>query len=329
MTNTHLERVTDISTSATGEAQSDERLRAYLETAADGSLSANTVRARRADLGRFAAWCAERGLCPLPARAATVAAYIDAMERVRAPATVRRYVSSIAAAHKAAGERSPSEHAEVQGAMRRMRRRMGCRQTQVQGLTWKLRERLLEGGGDRLIDIRNRALLAVAYDAMLRRSELVAMEVVDVTTDRGGSASLLVRRAKNDPEGCGAVLYLHRDSVRLLKEWLDASRITAGPLFRSVRKGGAVGGRLDASQVPRIYRAMAARAGLPPRIVRRLSGHSPRVGAAQDMIASGIGTAAIMQAGRWKSSHMVQRYGERLLAKRNGAAQLARLQKRR
>ena len=330
MPNTPPESVTGPSGSATGEAQAGERLLAYLEAAAGGSLSANTVRAHRADLERFAAWCAGQGLRPLPARAATVVAYIEAMERVRSPATVRRYVSSIAAAHKAAGERSPSEHADVQGALRRMRRRKGSRHAQVKGLTWKLRERLLEGGGrDRLIDVRNRALLAVAYDAMLRRSEVVALQVVDVTMDRGGSASLLVRRAKTDPEGRGAVLYLHRDSVRLLKEWLEASGIGPGPLFRSVRKDGAVGGRLDASQVPRIYRAMAERAGLPPRIVRRISGHSPRVGAAQDMIAAGVGTAAIMQAGRWQSPAMVQRYGERLLAKRNGAAQLARLQKRR
>ncbi len=89
-----------------------------------------------------------------------------------------------------------------------------------------------------------------------------------------------------------------------------------------------MGEALDESQVPRIYRAMAERAGLPAPIVQRLSGHSSRVGAAQDMIASGIGIPAIMQAGRWKSASMVQRYGERLLAKRNGAAQLARLQKR-
>ena len=310
-------------------SQLDERQRAALEAAADASLSANTARALRADLGRFAAWCAERGLRALPADAATVAAYVEAMEGDRAPATVRRYVSSIAAAHRAAGERSPSEHAEVQRALRRMRRRWGSRQRQVKGITLELREQLIEAGGNRLIDIRNRAILAVAYDAMLRRSEVVALEIVDVTMDRGGSASLLVRRAKTDPEGRGAVLYLHPDSVRLLKDWVEASGIGDGPLFRSVRKGGAVGGRLDASQVPRIYRAMAERAGVPARIVRRISGHSPRVGAAQDMLASGIGTAAIMQAGRWKSPAMVQRYGERLLAQRNGAAQLARLQKRR
>ena len=312
----------------TRRSQIGERLAACLQDAG-GALSGNTVRALRADLEGFAAWCAERGLSPLPARAATVAAYVDAMAGVRAPATVRRYVFSIAAMHKAAGERSPLERAAVQRALQRMRRRRGARQTQVQGLTWKLRRRLTSAGGDRTIDVRNRAMLAVAYDAMLRRSELVALQVADVTIDRGGSASLLVRRAKSDPEGGGAMLYLHFDTVKLVREWLCASGIAAGPLFRSLHKDGTVGESLDASQVPRIYRAMAERAGLPAEMVRRISGHSPRVGAAQDMVASGIGIPAIMQAGRWKSASMVQLYGGRLLAKRNGAAQLARLQKRR
>lgn len=320
--------VSDLADPATPLSQHGEHLIAYLEDA-DGALSANTVRALRADLDLFTVWCAERTLSPLPACSATVVAYIEAMQSIRAPATVRRYVSSIATVHKAVGERSPLEHVTVRRALQRMYRRKGRRQAQVQGLTWALRQRLMEAAGDRVIDVRNRALLAVAYDAMLRRSELVALQVVDVKIERDGSASLLVRRAKNDPDGGGAMLYLHLDSVKLVQKWLSASGITTGPLFRSMRKDGTVGGRLDASQVPRIYRAMAECAGLPAQLVRRLSGHSPRVGAAQDMIASGIGIPAIMQAGRWKSAQMVQRYGARLLAQRNGAAQLARLQKRR
>ena len=67
---------------------------------------------------------------------------------------------------------------------------------------------------------------------------------------------------------------------------------------------------------------MAERARLPPEVVEGLSGHSARVGAAQDMVAVGIELPAIQQAGRWKSSAMVSRYGERAAraAKRRGAA---------
>lgn len=38
------------------------------------------------------------------------------------------------------------------------------------------------------------------------------------------------------------------------------------------------------------------------------------------MIAASIELPAILQAGRWKSASMVNRYGERLLTKRNAAA---------
>ena len=108
----------------------------------------------------------------------------------------------------------------------------------------------------------------------------------------------------------------------------SSGRVGGGRLFRSVRKDDAVGKQLDASQVPRIYKRMARRAGLPGDIVDTLAGHSTRVGPVQDMIACGIGLPAILQSGHWQTTRMVQRYGERLLARRNGAAQLAERQKR-
>ena len=46
------------------------------------------------------------------------------------------------------------------------------------------------------------------------------------------------------------------------------------------------------------------------------------------MIAADIGLLAIKQAGRWKSTAMVNRYGERLLAQRGAAAQFDRRQGR-
>ena len=305
----------------------EQPLTAYLEEAR-GALSPNTERALRADVQIFRAWCRRHFREAFPADARTVVDFVDEMARVRTPATVRRYVSSIAALHKALRQTSPLESAAVRFALQRMHRLRGRRQAQVQGLTWPLRNRLLEAAGDRLIDVRNRALLAVGYDTLLRRSELVSLEVTDLMEEIDGTATLLVRSGKTDRDGRGAMLYLARDTVQLVKKWRELGGVDRGRLFRSVRNDDAVGEQLDASQVPRIYKRMARRAGLRGDIVDTLAGHSTRVGAVQDMIACGIGLPAILQSGRWRTTRMVQRYGERLMARRSGAAQLAERQKR-
>ncbi|MDE0282031.1 MAG: tyrosine-type recombinase/integrase [Gammaproteobacteria bacterium] len=308
---------------------------------ARGAISHNTERALRSDLAIWLAWCRKEKRRPWPARAATLVRFIDHKAQSRAPATVRRYVSSLCALHRAAGWKNPLDHATVRMSLRRMYRHKGRRQTQALGLTWQIREKLIgssgkpgepfigspEEPGERLIDIRNRALLAVAYDAMLRRSELVTLRVSDLMFDHNGSATLFLKNAKTDPEGAGHMLFLARDTADLVLAWLVGSGISHGPLFRAVRKNGVPGGALDPSQVSRIYKDMAVRAGFKD-FAGGLSGHSARVGATQDMIASGIGLAAILQAGRWKSAAMVSRYGERLLASRGAAAQLARMQGR-
>ena len=304
-----------------------EQLDAFVR-ASRSAFSGNTERAVRSDLAIFAAWSAARGEGALPASAATVAAFIDAMAEERAPATVRRYVASIAAVHRALGCGGTVSSQTVRLALKRMHRKKGRRQDQATGLTWPLRQRLLEAAGARPIDDRNRALLATAYDAMLRRTELVSLQVADLLEETGGGATLLVRRSKTDGEGKGEILWLARDTVALLRAWLDRARIVEGRLFRSVAKSGRIGERLHPGQVPRILKAMALEAGLPEAVADGLSGHSARVGAAQDMIAAGIELPAILQAGRWKSTAMVNRYGERLLARRGAAAQLARLQER-
>ncbi|MYE10940.1 MAG: tyrosine-type recombinase/integrase [Gammaproteobacteria bacterium] len=304
-----------------------EELAGSCAHAAKGGLSENTERALRSDLTIYAAWCDARGLAALPANPDTIAAFVDDMAASRAPATVRRYVASVAAAHRSIGQGKPAGGEVVKRALRRMHRRKGRRQQQAGGLTWPLRERLLKVPGDRLIDARNRALLAVGYDTMLRRSELVELQVADLVVEVDGAATVLVRRGKADPEGRGAAVYLAADSVVLVRKWLGRAGIDDGRLFRSLCRG-VLGERLDASQVPRIYKDMARRAGLPPEVVDGLSGHSTRVGPAQDMIASGIGLPAILHAGRWKTTTMVNRYGERLLARRSGAALLAQMQRR-
>ena len=242
---------------------------------------------------------------------------------------MRRYVTSLAIAHRALGLEKVLRSPPVRLALKRMHREKGRRQDQATGLTWPLRQRLLEAAGDRLPDDRNRALLATAYDAMLRRAELVSLQVPDLLEEVRGDGSLLVRRSKTDSRGQG------RDRVGGCGTrcgWSGCG--STGPGYRraccSARwtRAGGSGTRLHPGQVPRILKAMAREAGLPEAVVEGLSGHSARVGAAQDMVAAGIELPSILQAGRWKSTSMVNRYGERLLARRSGAAQLARMQGR-
>ena len=84
----------------------DELLAAYFE-AARGAFSHNTERALRADVQIFAAWCRRHFRAAFPASASTVVAFVDDMAAVKTPATVRRYVSSIAALHRTGSVSSP------------------------------------------------------------------------------------------------------------------------------------------------------------------------------------------------------------------------------
>ena len=319
----------ELTTTATTTDLAHANLARYTKDA-QGAFAPNTVRALRADTAIFTAWCHTAGVAALPAASQTVADFIDAMRAAsKRPATIRRYVSSIAHLHRAAELPVPSDSNTVKLALRRMMKEDGAAQKQADGLTRRLVDRALHAGGSRLRDLRNRALLAVAYDTLCRRSELVALRREDLQAGPHGDGTLLVRRGKTDQEGAGMVRFLAPDTMKLLHGWIEAAGITEGALFRSVRKGGRVGDALDPGDVARLFKAMVRTAGLTPEQVAGISGHSSRVGAAQDMAASDrIEMPAIMQAGGWKSPQMVARYTQRQAARRSGAAKLAELQNR-
>ena len=94
--------------------------------AARNAFSGNTERAVRSDLAIYAGWCAVRGERALPASAETVAAFVDAMAERRAPATVRRYVASIAVAHRVLGCTGTLKSPAVRLALKRMHRCRGA-----------------------------------------------------------------------------------------------------------------------------------------------------------------------------------------------------------
>ncbi len=110
--------------------------------------------------------------------------------------------------------------------------------------------------------------------------------------------------------GDGRVGYLSDRISELLGDWMEGARIKSEPLLRGVR-GDAIGvTSLDTSTIRRLIKRAARRAGIDTGVTSRLSGHSMRVGAAQDMMVAGFDSVAIMQSGGWKTPHVVLRYVE-------------------
>ena len=141
------------------------RLDQYVRDAR-GAFAQNTRKALLADQRVFTAWCEAAGAQPLPASPQTVARFVDEMAEVKKPATVRRYVSSIAHQHRAAELDNPAKSNVVRLALKRMGNEKGRDQQQAEGLTRKLVDKMLNAAGLKLGDLRDRALLAVAYDTL-------------------------------------------------------------------------------------------------------------------------------------------------------------------
>src|ERR1700723_1710621 len=233
-----------LTTPATGALVLAERLSDWSKMA-QGAFATNTLRAWKADWAVFTENCRAYRLESLPATPNTVRAFVfECLGKGKKPATVRRYVSTIGRAHRASGVADPTASEDVRLALKEMGRNSNARQKQARGLTWAEIEVFLSIEPRNLRDIRDRALVAVAYDTMCRREELVALRVEDIAEERDGSGSILIRRSKTDTTGEGATAYLSPLTVRLLSLWLKESGLKAGPVFVRVHGATSIGGSL-------------------------------------------------------------------------------------
>ena len=163
----------------------------------------------------------------------------------------------------------------------------------------------------------------MAYETLARRSELVALEVRDIELWPNGTGQALIRRGKTDAEGQGRLAYLSRETVKWLTVWLEHAKIGEGAIFRRLIGGEQIGDALNPGSMPAIFKRVAQWFGMLARFVAEVSGHSTRVGAAQDLAALDIDLAAITQAGGWKSTRMPLQYAEKINAARSGMARAA------
>ena len=277
----------------------------------DGAYAETTLRGYRSDMEIFENWCLKNGAAPLPASSETVAAFVASQAETCAAATLKRRLAAIRKVHRLFRMENPVTDEEVVIAMRRALRAKRVRPSQAMGLTSRIRDQLIAACPETLAGQRDRVMIALGYDTLCRRSELVGLRVEDITNLTEGAAQILVRRSKNDPFGAGRLAYISNRTLNLIDAWIAAAKIKSGPIVRAVTSRQTMDrDALHPYSITRILKRVAVAAGLPPASVAHLSGHSMRVGAAQDMIASGLGVLPIMQAGGWRTTNVVARYVE-------------------
>ncbi len=310
-------------------------LAAYASQAKDYARQAkshNTRRAYASDWEDFARWCQPYGFLPLPARPETVALYLTALADALKPSTLGRRLATISQVHQAAGHDTPTSAAAVRLVWAGIRRAKGTdQQGKAPAITAEMR-RMVDTLDDRLIGVRDRALLLLGFAGAFRRSELVGLDIKDVQAGHDG-LTVRIRKSKTDQEGQGRKVGIpygshpHTCPVRAVAAWREKSGLAEGSLaaegalFRAITRHGKMQpGRLSDRAVALIVKRAAEAAGLDPA---KYAGHSLRAGLATSAAQAGVSERSIMAQTGHKSVMVARRYiRDGSLFRDNAAAQV-------
>lgn len=280
----------------------------------DGAYAPSTIRAYKGNFERFIEFCEKLKVCAIPADPEKVANYVSCLTKSGLKSSsIRIAVASISSIHKLNSFKDPTQHPDVKIEMRRMHRTLGRSSNQAFGITAELLEKMLSSTGNDLRGFRDRALLLVAYDSMCRRSELVSLRMEDIdSSNTGGTIKMKIRlrKSKTDQENNGKWLMLGCRSTESLSLWIEKAKINEGHLLRGVNNASKISNKLSCSHINRIYKRLATDAKFPSKLIKQISGHSMRIGAAQDLAKEGATLLALMHKGRWSKTDTVMRYIE-------------------
>ena len=293
------------------------------------SRSKNTERAYNSALRAFAKFAAGQGQIAFPASTRTVAAFLQ--HRIDAgvsPVSLNTTLTAIRRAHRTRGKPDPTDDPNVR-AIAHGHRRILAAQGRVPKQTRGMSEADLAAivavagiNGD-ILAVRDIAIVSILREGLLRRGECIALCVRDFSREKDGSGRLRITRSKTDQEGLGRTLFLGKQATDRVAKWLDAAPAdNDAPLFRRIRRNGHIQATaLTGKSVGYIIRKRGEAAG-----IFGLSGHSGRVGMAQDLVASGAGIGEVAVAGGWKSPEQVVHYAARQEAAKGAVAKFRRNQ---
>ena len=288
----------------------------------EGAYAPSTLRGYRNDYGQFARFCKERGESPLPAEPAIVVEFLEFRAETVKLSTLEHGATSISTLHRLSGLDDPTKSPLVQICLRKLRRKLGRAQEQAFGITAGLRDAMIKTCDTGPVGRRDAALIHLAYDSMCRASELLALTWRDFTISADGRGSVIIRRSKTDQEGRGRRAMLTSACAKRVIRWrtglwrtekhlgVNADAFEKSFMLRNISRHGHIRESLSAMSLNRILKDRAWRAGQSKSQIDRISGHSTRVGSAQDLVKCGATLPQIMLAGGWKSASTVARYIE-------------------
>lgn len=290
---------------------STDAARRTVQTLAQASQSASTRRSYALAVQHFEAHGGQIG-----GSAQQLAEYLAAFSGKLAVATLEHRLIAIHRAHVEQGLPSPAQDRLVRKTMQGIRRSVGSAQRRVRALVKDdLLELLVAVARQRPVKAaRDKALLLIGFAGAFRRSELVALDVADMTPYPHG-LELLIRRSKTDQEGAGRTVFIplasseDRCPVGALTSWQELAGIDQGALFRPVNRHDQVlsGRRLTAQSVAFVIKS-AMRQARGQDASRQVSGHSLRAGFVTEAATAGLRNSVIMGQTGHKSLEMVYRY---------------------
>lgn len=289
-------------------------------------LPDNSEIALYSDFSQYLSYCKDNDQELLPVSDFALIAYIDHLlvDKKSKKATIDRHIASIAWWCDYLDLEDPRKTHRMKLKLKKVRtsQRGKGAQVQAKGMRYEHLEAALEIFNPEIPrDCQDITLLFTAFETLCRRSEVVAMRWPDFEVQPNGTGIMFIGGSKTDQEGEGEYLHLSKNTTDLLLGW---RAISAGPnskefIFRGIYSNGMMGESLNPGGVNRIFKRIAKRLGLDPSV---FSGHSTRVGAAQEMLERNINTAKIMLAGRWSSMSMLTRYAAKFNASKSGMAEL-------
>ena len=274
-----------------------------------GAYASNTLKTYYSDAKAFVDWSSVRNFTPFPIRSEQLCAYIEFLQVNSAYSSIRRRISSLRRINKLLGFDDQTQTEDVYLAIRRLKRSKCLEQKQAVGINHDILVKMIAAQPDTLAGTRNRALLSLGYDFLARRSELVAIRSDDLKFTPDGALKGMIRKSKTDQYGKGRLVFGSERSAKLVRKWLRLKPKEIQPVFCAINHGRCE----DRAICDRNVNDIIKRGVIKVKRCERpsdleVSGHSLRVGAAQDLLIKGYDLAAIMRAGGWSDPSTVSRY---------------------